>query len=651
MIYLKDAFLLARTKLRLRILRLSLTIFISSLLFSVLIFISFVGLGVIKSATEFNKEGLSGKFIVIAQPVGYELGDGNLAMKQLEDKQKSLIARKKELAKQLNVTYIQQEDQSLPIVETKNQNGTIERYINYQSLLVNDYVNELNANKKVLSYESFIDLAKQSGATNTYLSSTNLTNPGFVYSNNSDASYKIINSSKKETSPDVNFSNGPPKGLDSLINSGWSYHDKKLLEPFLLLGQNLEIGDDGSIPVIAPFSAAEEILGIKSPAPNASTEDRIKHIENVRDGIKGKTADVCYRNSGSNTLFKLAIDQQKDIEQNKSDPNYVKPSLTYKPSDRPCEPVTVQSDNRTIEEKQQNNNQEKFNRFFSMNDEPKQNISKIRIVGLVKDPNYEATFNADTIISSVMQSSLGFGWFIPANLDSSKVNNKLVFESYIDKYPVNKLSYYAEFTNLNSAKEFIKNYNCPNSPYNLMSMPKEGFNECLDKNQPFFIYPYGNNAGAIDQIKNALWSFVKYVVVVVIVLASLIMLGNISKIIVDSRRETAVFRALGAKRSDIIAIYFTYSFIISVIVFCIALSIGFVAAYIIDKIFGPIASINAVMAYNSQDIYKEFNLLYFDVRPILLVALLILLTAFISTLIPLLSNVKRNPIKDMRDQD
>lgn len=127
-------------------------------------------------------------------------------------------------------------------------------------------------------------------------------------------------------------------------------------------------------------------------------------------------------------------------------------------------------------------------------------------------------------------------------------------------------------------------------------------------------------------------------------------MGNVGKIIADSRRETAVFRALGAKRFDIAQIYLTYSFIIATIVYLIAGVIGVLAAFYLNTRMSPSMSVAAVLAYNAKDTSKQFTFYGLDLWQMLLIFGLVICAATISTVIPLFGNLRRNPIKDMRDE-
>lgn len=648
MIRVADAFLLARTKLRLRIVRLTVTIVVSALIFAVLVFIALVFSGIVSSFTSFQSEGFGGRYLVVANPMTYAFGnpsDANL-IKELEKPQAEIITQKKAAAKKLNITYDPLTDQGLPIVEQKLPGVPTQRFANYGSPYVMNFIKQKNIDKQAISYINFQKLAKAANAAKTYRSTGSagqtLQSGGITV---------LVNG--KEKNPDVSHNSGQPsmKGLDSISTYGWSQFDSELLLPFVLPGQSLTVGTDGSIPIIAPFSAAEEVLGLKELPTTATTKEKLQRIKDVRNAIAGKRATICYRNSVSNGLFQEAITQQDTIEKNKNNKEFIVPSLIYQPPTTACGQISVKKDTRTAEEKKQTANEDVFKRQFGETVDQDQGLVTVRIVGLTTEAEYSASFSATAIAQSIFQSTLGSGWFSPEEvLQNNAIAAKATDTNGFDALPPERLAYYAEFGSLDDAKEFIKNTTCDTQNQSMYELPTTGFDPCVDKGKPFYIYPFGNNAGAVEELRRIFWQGAKYAVLVVMVLASLILMGNVGKIIADSRRETAVFRALGAKRFDIAQIYMTYSFLLAVLLFACAVIIGFAGAYWFDARLSPAMSVAAVLAYNAADVTKQFHLIMFDARLLTGIFVLILIAAFISTVVPLFGNLRRNPIKDMRDE-
>jgi ABC-type antimicrobial peptide transport system permease subunit len=128
-------------------------------------------------------------------------------------------------------------------------------------------------------------------------------------------------------------------------------------------------------------------------------------------------------------------------------------------------------------------------------------------------------------------------------------------------------------------------------------------------------------------------------------------MGIVGKIIADSRRETAVFRALGATRFAVAQIYLTYSLFIAAFIMLLAFVVGSGTALLLSNRLSPDASVSAVLAYNAQDVHKQFTFYGLDITYVAIVLCMVVLAALLSTVLPLLTNMRRNPIRDMRDEN
>ena len=158
-----------------------------------------------------------------------------------------------------------------------------------------------------------------------------------------------------------------------------------------------------------------------------------------------------------------------------------------------------------------------------------------------------------------------------------------------------------------------------------------------------------SSAGAIEEFRSIFWKISRFVLLAIVIIAALIMMGNVGKIIADSRRETAVFRALGAKRLDISQIYLTFTVLICAFITVMSLALGSLAAYFVHQRYTDELSVQAVLTYNAQDLHKQFSL--FGVNPLYIGAIagLVLIAGLLAASLPLLTNTRRNPIRDMRD--
>jgi ABC-type antimicrobial peptide transport system permease subunit len=128
------------------------------------------------------------------------------------------------------------------------------------------------------------------------------------------------------------------------------------------------------------------------------------------------------------------------------------------------------------------------------------------------------------------------------------------------------------------------------------------------------------------------------------------MMGTVGRLIADSRRETAVFRAIGAKRRDIAATYLLYMLLLSFFIALFAFIIGSGAMLVINHHFAPQATVQALVAYNAQDLNRSFSLFGLNALDMLLILGCVLAAGLISAILPLLRNIRRNPVRDMRDE-
>lgn len=654
MMYLRDSLQLAAAKLKMHRVRTGVVIAIASLLFAAIVCLLTLLTGAARSMQSFGKEGLGGRYIVQARPIVdstvtyYGTSD---MLERLKVRTAELKAEKKAEAKRLEISYDPTSDGSLPIIEYKDGNGVSQFNLNSTSPETKQALKEYSNSLPHIAYADFQKLARAAGATNTYRSS----GQGAEVSTPTSTVSAIVNG-KEQLDATAKQSFGPPSGVSSLVSNGWMYFDAKLLTPFLLPGQNLALGPNGEVPAIAPMSAAEEMLGLPKLPATASASQRLERVIAVRKGIAGKTTELCYRNQASNDLINQARTQQQQEAQNKKDRVvYTPPSLRYGLPTEACGEAPVIRDVRTYDERVMSEREIAFKKKYESYEDPVQQKLLIRVVGLSQEPNYSGGFSARTILESILQSNLGSGWLSPAQaVQPGSLASRI--RPSLEESANTSLAYYAEFSSLDGAKNFAKEASCQSKAGYSMSTPQlpgqpdPRVVDCTKQQKYFDISPFGNNASAIEDLRRGVWKVAKYVAPVVLVLSSLVLMGIVGKIIADSRRETAVFRALGATRFGIAQIYLTYSIFVGLIIVAVAYALGSAIALLISNRLTPDASVSAVLAYNARDVHKQFTLFGFDPYHVALIVGLVLVSALLSAIIPLALNIRRNPIRDMRDE-
>lgn len=441
----------------------------------------------------------------------------------------------------------------------------------------------------------------------------------------------------------------PFRGIDSLTQS-WVFMSSGLLESFVLPGQNLNVGSDGSIPILAPLSAVEELLGLQSLPASASAAERLERTKEVRARAPNIRFGVCYRNSTSASLLERAIATQQDIERNRNKKDYRQPDLVYGLPAEPCGEVPIVRDERSKAEKELAAKQQEFDRIFGTPD-PEQRIITFRIVGVMPDIEFGLggpALSINEIIRSLVASSLGGGWFTPAEAAAKDpFLNTLFTAPSIFSGPE---SLYVEFDTATQAKAFIEKETCE------PDIAEIGFDGnpvqyCIEHGMgPFDIMPFGSNSLALEDARKGFGKLFGWAALGVSIIAGIIMMGTVGRMIADSRRETAVFRAIGAKRLDIAEIYLVYAICLSLLVAIFALATGLTVALYADHHWSTEATIHALTAYNAHDLNKTFSLYGWHTSNVLAIVGLALVAGLLSAVFPLLRNLCRNPIQDMRDE-
>jgi len=640
MIRVYDATMLALTKLRTRKVRLAITIIVSGLLFSGLAGASFIIRGAINGVTDFNREGLGNRYIT--QEYGqasFTFTSDETVLNRAVAIQKDLVARKKAAAKDLDIPY--DPSTEMPAVqEFDTGGGGKARSLNFSTPAGRQTIAEYEAAHPVPGQTDLDHIAKPYKPKAFYVSRQlpyDLGGTRLQVLKNGQESFDQQQGGKGMF--------GPTSGTDSFVSS-WSVMSTDLLKPFILPGQNLAQGADGSAPIIVPRSAAEQLLQLKQLPASASAKARLDRTKEIRAKAPSVRFSVCYRNSTSASLLDQAIATKAEMDKNKNTKDYQKPSLVYGLPTEPCGAVPIIRDVRTYDEKILAQHQTQFNQMFG-EEAPQQQTVSFRIVGIVPDiDSSTGAIGVGQIMRSLVTSSLGSNWYMP--IDQLSINPLFAKLFTISVATGGAPTYYTEFKTAADAKRFIEKENC-DLDYSHFGPNQDPLAYCLAKNKPFTVTAYGNNSLALESASRTFAKFFKLAALAVSVIAAVIMMGTVGRMIADSRRETAVFRAIGAKKLDIAQIYIIYAICLSLLIAGFALTIGFVGASLANHHYSSDLTVQAINAFNATNLNKTFTLYAFYWPDILLLVGLSVTAGLLSAAFPLLRNLRRNPIRDMRD--
>ena len=634
MIQLTDALVLASTKLRARKVRTIFTIVIAGLLFGLVASIVFISDGALQSTERMMSKSMTGRYIVSGSPMVFSnVGDASTDPALIERalaEYKQLVADKKAEAKRLGIEYDAARDPS-PVETTDGQ-----RHLVFGNKIADRLIAEESTAPGFVAFEKL---------TKGY-------NPVSVYETLTpkpkDGSWKEMKSGVEKLDDDTEVG-----AKQSLQPTAWpdDINDQAIV-PQALISNYLIAGyswkpDNGRIPVVVSQKRAAALTGFVAPKDDAPATERLNYANELRKRAAGKTFEVCYRNSVSSDQINEALRVAKEVERNKNDKNYQKPSLIYgTPDPTSCGAAVVTRDARTTAEKQYADKERQLERKFGGVVDPVQQKLTYEVVGV--SPNGWADSDMDfglsikDMVTSIFMTN-SFRLAIPEELYSSMPNKAeysaaLSTDGVISPMQSFAANYFTEFTSAETARAFIKEQNCE------MTM-----NGCKSADKPFVLSAFGSNSIALDDAKRGVTIALLWISGVVTVIAAVIAGLTIGRTIADGRRETAVFRAIGFKRFDISQVYITYTILLSLLVMVFALATGVLVALLAHNALWLETTVQAQLALGLTDASQRFT--YIGVsEKLVIVCGAVLVAGLIGMLLPLMRNVRRNPIRDMRDE-
>lgn len=657
MLRITDSLRLAGTKLRVRRIRLSITVVVSGLLFAALLAGLTMLMGAQRSIEEFDRGSLNSRYLVAQtaiRPNNIEFTSNLTARAEAERTQ--MIKDKQALAARLGLPYDPKSEP--PIMQSFPDS---QPYPNDQSVIVQQFIRQETAKLPRLTADAQWQFARTHGAVRQFSIQSIATNGMLNYMERGIESFD-----------DKRQQNNQPTPLEEFKQQFGSITaiDQSLLGGYLLAGASAKPSE---IPLIIRYQDAEALLGLKPLDKNASNDTQLARLKELRQKAGQLTFSACYRNLASQELLQTAKQQIQAAANQAKKPSadYVKPDREYAmpPADS-CAAPTVIKDNRSAEAKRTEANQRQFDQTFgSVKPEPAQAKFTFRVVGLMPDGIEAAQSDIGSFLQQFLSTRLSYTWIMPRGSMTTAAQTAL--ESTIqtannDQGNANReetLAIY-EFSDPNKARSYLAAASCGEGasggteitdlsaqpePAEASKTQKSNKSICLP-HYVVFASPTGSNSlvnyDAMERLKPIImWTFIG-----VTIIAAFILLIIISRTIADSRKESAVFRALGATRLDISQIYFVYTMIVALLTALFSIATGLIVVYIADNVFASQITATLRIAMTPKDLATTFHFWTIDWAIIGAVALSIIAAAVLACLIPLIRNTRRNPIKDMRDE-
>ena len=657
MIRPRYALQLARTKLRSKRGVLAASVIVSSILFAALIAAVIVFTGVQKSAVRFVEAANNNQYLVsitshIPQTVDgfYQEGSGAIPLETVraikafekqyyEAERSKYAAAKVEYDKTTEVKALKPSsfaDPKLP----EEQRVMIEWSSPVIAALLQQKFEDYAKTAKNKT-DDMLKIGAQYNAKNYYAQSYSMLD-GLP-------ALRLIQDGKEDFAAEQkNDPMGRTADENTIHNGAYGFVDDTLLERHLL--KTDPAGLKG-IPVVPTAQEVATLFGkqLGIPAEPAQETDKLAWLQLVQEKSKGLTYQTCYRNTAEVSMLEKIQSDYVEMKAAEGTTGYQKPSLLYKAPQTGCGDITIASDTRTAAEKSAvikfENDQKKLGTYV----EPKHQILSFEVVGVVYSQGLTfQTTNANEYIKGLLSSN---GYMSSTNTTASipkqmyeTLPDSMKFDALLDTQPnrfvVRSNKDFEQrvvaFATIDDARRFVNEVGCRSSDSNCKEL--------------FYTDTYGSNYLLLDEIGKTFLKVMTIALPILLALASAIIWFTISRIMAENRRETAVYRAMGAKRGDIVAIYGMYTLLVAFRIAVLSLVIGIAAAFVVDAVYSPGISATAASMFGIVKNAPQFSM--FDLGSPLLLAIVgsIFVVSLIASIQPLIRNVLRHPVQDMRSE-
>lgn len=661
MIGLRDSLTLARTKVRSKRIRLLITTIVSGLLFGL------IGGGVLlfdgtsASVDRFAEQNLGGRYLVQGTPIVpsdqlFPSPNDPQVIKEVQALHAAYLDERQAAAKKYGITDYDPKTEVAPVIDDPYGDPSIpvdqRKIANMESVAWQR--RQAAALEKIrksspATPEKFAADSRAAGATDTY-EPRNLQQLTLSYLKNG-----------REDLTGAATQEQPPQGEEdgsSIVSSNYTLLDDDLVTSFIA-EPNAARATPKGIPVLVPIDDVVSTFGktlnvTKRPKDSSG---QVAWYRGVRDKANGLTFTTCYRNQAERDRIEEARQIATEIAANAKTPTpgWVKPTRILELPTQACGPVTVASDTRSEREKEKDANQEAFDTQFAPKEAPKAELLTFQIVGVLPT-GQSGTGGLESLVSSIVGTTYGYGSIIPSGLlsqlpaalqhaDLLGKTPEMTAESMMTYGPMGpEANYISSFPTVDQAKAFIKVSSCGE----VGSFLDGGFySEC---GKPFSVGTYGSNYLVVDDIGRQSRPFLLGILGALFGVATIIIWAMMGRVIADSRRETAVFRAIGAKRTDIIKVYLLYSLWVALRIAAFAALLAGVIVLVVEFLYSQRATDAAQLAYGVFNGDATFH--FFGTPSLLFWGILagIIAMSLVAITPPLLRNIRRNPIRDMRDE-
>lgn len=622
MLRLRDAFTLAWTKLLSRKFWTSLFLALEvTLLAGVLIFASCIQ-GLEGSLAKFDSEGLNGRYLVTAANSrnNPDLEKDPKLMDLAEELYQRGIEEHRAVAQKLGLEY--SADSEIAPTEYNDGKRELVPYSPYakqaMDIMMRDYlVADKDDLEKILENYPYQQI---------FVDETVIANGRVVNLENG------VENLKQYTSSIDN--------MRTQVFNGLHVIDEELYQDYLFKDVKLE---NTAIPVVVSVEQAETILGISSIGSAASSEEKIQHFEELKSKSSGMIIEACYRNGASQEMIFKAQQILDEIARNKDKPYYTEPSLIYNLPESACGATTVKKDTRTAEEKKQDQLREEYQKAIGSYEAPKEQPLKFQIVGLIPVSSISRQSND---ILGMIQSLGGVSIATPI-ISRSYYDGHVAELSEVYDEPDTSLDYLGidteyiiEFNDAKTAREFIDAESCE---------VKGAMNYgCATEEHRFLLTSDSNNSLVIEDISRTFTQILIIIALIVLGITVIFVALMVVRSITNDRKEIAIFRAIGFRRTHILQVYLMYALILATIIVGGGVILSLVAGFVLNPWLSGVLTEFLRATFFTLDSSIVANLFVPQIVEYLCLGGAIIGVSLLSALLPALIKSRQNIIDGLK---
>ena len=270
------------------------------------------------------------------------------------------------------------------------------------------------------------------------------------------------------------------------------------------------------------------------------------------------------------------------------------------------------------------------------------NILKFQIIGIIplQTQSNNSASNFDELFNDIINAKLYSGALIPINMFkesesfnkygdifyTKNINNDIFLKNEVTTHIIS-------FKSIDDAKDFLNNKSC------------KIYSDNCGKN--WYSEVFGLNFLLISDISSKASSFTLLISIIAAIIVCLMIFLATIKMIMESKKESAIFRAIGAKKKDILIIYLSYIFIITSRVVILSIIISLTALLITNNVVSN--NITTSLIESGFNNYS-FSLMAFSPSIILYIIIGVYIISLFATIPVSVINIQQNIIANIKDE-